>query len=123
MASRRRGNTISSLIVDGGVVEGVNLVREAVFNYFSDHFINNSEVRPSVEGLEFRHIDVLEGVSLVRPFNIEEKKTAVWNCDSYKSPGPDGINFGFIKDFWSELSGDVMQFVGDFHINGKFKRD
>jgi hypothetical protein len=34
MAGRRRGNTISSLIVDGGVVEGVNPVREVVFNFF-----------------------------------------------------------------------------------------
>ncbi|PNX65115.1 cysteine-rich receptor-like protein kinase, partial [Trifolium pratense] len=46
-----------------------------------------------------------------------EVKSAVWDCDSYKSPGPDGINFGFIKDFWAEIRGDVMSFISDFHRN------
>jgi len=30
-------------------------------------------------------------------------KQGVWDCDNYKSPGPNGINFGFIKDFWGIL--------------------
>ncbi|MCI47741.1 hypothetical protein A2U01_0068983, partial [Trifolium medium] len=30
-------------------------------------------------------------------------KAAVWDCDSFKSSGPDGIYFGFIKDFWPEV--------------------
>jgi hypothetical protein len=122
MAGRHRGNTISSLLVDGGVVEGVNPVRAAVFNYFADHFKNIQGERPSVEGLEFRRIDVMDGVTLVRPFHIDEVKAAVWDCDSYKTPGPDGVNFGFIKEFWSEMSGDIMRFVGDFHRNGKLTK-
>jgi len=122
MTSQRRSNTITSLIVDGSVVEGVTLIREVDFNYFSDHFMNNSEGRPSVEGFEFRRIDVLEGATLVRPFSIEEAKAEVWDCDSCKSLGPDGTNFGFIKDFWSELSGDIMRFVGDFHRNDKLTK-
>jgi hypothetical protein len=39
----------------------------------------------------------------------------VWDCESYKSSGPDGVNFGFIKDFWQELKDDFMRFLGDFH--------
>ena len=23
----------------------------------------------------------------------------LWVCDSFKNPGPDGVNFGFIKEF------------------------
>ncbi|MCI34932.1 cysteine-rich receptor-like protein kinase, partial [Trifolium medium] len=38
------------------------------------------------------------------------------------SPGPDGINFGFIKDFWAELRGDVMRFISEFHRNGKLTK-
>ena len=26
-------------------------------------------------------------------------KVAVWDCDSYKSSGSDGVNFGFLKIF------------------------
>jgi hypothetical protein len=46
----------------------------------------------------------------------------VWDCDNYKSPGPDGIKFGFYKDFWEDLRGDVMRFISEFHRNGKLSK-
>ena len=75
-----------------------------------------------MEGLQFRRLEHGDRVTLLHPFTIEEVKAAVWDCDSYKSPGPDGINFGFIKDFWSEISGDVLRFIGDFHMNDKLTK-
>ncbi|GAU25959.1 hypothetical protein TSUD_373600 [Trifolium subterraneum] len=66
----------------------------------------------------------LEGVAPIRETVVShfEVKAAVWDCDSYKSPGPDGINFGFIKDFWADLQGDVMRFISEFHRNGKLTK-
>ncbi|MCI24469.1 cysteine-rich receptor-like protein kinase, partial [Trifolium medium] len=64
----------------------------------------------------------LESSSLTKPFTEAEVKSAVWDCDSYKSPCPDGINFGFIKDFWAELRDDVMRFISDFHRNNKLTK-
>jgi len=58
----------------------------------------------------------------VRPFTLEEVKQAVWDCDSFKSPGPDGINFGFLKQFWTELKDDFMRFFVEFHRNGKLTK-
>jgi hypothetical protein len=46
----------------------------------------------------------------------------VWDCDNFKSLGPDGINFGFFKDFWVDLKGDVMRFISEFHRNGKLTK-
>ena len=46
----------------------------------------------------------------------------VWDCDSYKSRGLDGVNFGFIKDFWEDIKGDVMRFISEFHRNGILSR-
>jgi hypothetical protein len=43
----------------------------------------------------------------------------VWDCDNFKCPGPDGITFGFIKDFWDILREDVMWFLVEFHRNGR----
>ncbi|MCI69491.1 endonuclease/exonuclease/phosphatase family protein [Trifolium medium] len=40
---------------------------------------------------------------MTKPFLAAEVKAAVWDCDSLKCPGPNGISFGFIKDFWDEL--------------------
>lgn len=41
-----------------------------------------------------------EGGKLVVSFKELEVKNPVWDCDSVKSFGPDGLNFGFIKDFF-----------------------
>ncbi|GAU37376.1 hypothetical protein TSUD_22500 [Trifolium subterraneum] len=73
--------------------------------------------RPGVENLHFKRLNQLECSSLTKPFSEAEVKSAVWDCDSYKSPSPDGVNFGFIKDFWAELRGDVMRFIAEFHRN------
>jgi hypothetical protein len=67
-------------------------------------------------------LTLIEGGSLIKPFSLEEVKATVWDCDSYKSPGPDDINFGFIKDFWTEMQGDVMRFIAEFHRNGKLTK-
>jgi hypothetical protein len=64
--------------------------------------------RPEVDNLHFKQLSQLECGSLTKPFSEAEVKVAVWDCDSYKSPGQDGINFGFYKDFWEDLRGDVI---------------
>jgi hypothetical protein len=64
----------------------------------------------------------VEGSSLTKPFSELEVKEAVWDCDSFKSPGPDGVNFGFFKDFWDDTKGDVTRFISEFHRNGKLTK-
>ncbi|GAU46774.1 hypothetical protein TSUD_402850 [Trifolium subterraneum] len=122
LTNRRRGNTISSLQVNGVTTRGVHPIRQAVFTHFADHFKVNNVDRPRVENLHFRRLNPLECGSLIKAFSLEEVKAAVWDCDSYKSPGPDCINFGFIKDFWSETQCDIMRFISEFHRNGKLTK-
>jgi hypothetical protein len=52
-----------------------------------------------VSNLQFRTLSVGEEDGLIKPFSVDEVKDAIWDCDSFKSPGPDGVNFGFIKEF------------------------
>jgi len=59
---------------------------------------------------------------LIKPFSVEEVHALVWDYDSFKSPGPDGVNFGFIKEFWQVLKDDIMRFFTEFHRNGKLAR-
>ena len=93
-----------------------------MYEHFSFHFQSVEVVRPGVDNLVFRKLNHDDGVGLVRPFSVEEVKAAVWDCDSYKSPGPDGINFGFIKEFWPELREDIMRFINEFHKNRKLTK-
>ncbi|MCI12989.1 endonuclease/exonuclease/phosphatase family protein, partial [Trifolium medium] len=53
---------------------------------------------------------------------MEEVKAAVWDCDSYKSPEPNEINFGFIEEFWVDFIDDIMRFITDFHRNGRLTK-
>jgi hypothetical protein len=75
-----------------------------------------------VENLVFNRLTAVERSSLTKPFSEMEVKGAVRDCDNFKSLGPGGINFGFFKDFWVELKGDVMQFTYEFHRNGKLTK-
>lgn len=36
----------------------------------------------------------------------------------FKSLGPDGINFSFIKEFWLDLKDDITMFISEFHRIG-----
>lgn len=57
-------------------------------------------------------IGEVENNYLTAPFSEEEIREAVWNCESYKSPGSDGVNFSFIKQFWEEVKLDFLGFYG-----------
>jgi len=72
--------------------------------------------------MQFRSLSVRQGAGLIKIFTIEKVKAAVWDCDSYKFPGPDGISFGFIKDFWDIFKDDVMRFLLEFHRNGRLSK-
>jgi len=52
---------------------------------------------------------------MVEPFKEEEIYSAVWACGNDKSPGPDGLNFKFIKHFLNELKPEFLRFLAEFH--------
>jgi exonuclease III len=99
MSNRKRRNVVSSFLVNGVMVEGVENVCVAIYYNFSSHFKARVMERPSMAGLQFRSLSHAEGVGLVKLFSLDEVKSAVWDYDNYRCPGPDGISFGFIKDF------------------------
>jgi hypothetical protein len=112
-------NTLSHIVVNDVVVEGVSDIREAVFNHFEHHFRSVRVVRPSIANLQFNSISEDDAYYLKRPFDEENVKQAVWECDNFKSLGLDGINFGFIKEFWVDIKGAFMRFLLEFYSNGR----
>ncbi|GAU49154.1 hypothetical protein TSUD_407000 [Trifolium subterraneum] len=118
MSSRRQSNSIVSFSSNGRTMEGVNENRQIIFQHFSQHFRRKNHSRPDISGLVFNSISEADGEFLSRPFLLEEIKEAVWDCDSYKCPGPDGVNLGFFKDFWELLKVDLLNFFSDFYHHG-----
>jgi hypothetical protein len=68
LCSRRRSNSIVSLMVDGSLVEGVQPIRHAVFTHFKDHFAAQNIIRPGAENLLFKQLSYDEGRGLIKPF-------------------------------------------------------
>lgn len=69
----------------------------------------------SLKNLNFKQVSVEDNLFLTTVFSKEEIKMAVWDCEDLKSPGPDGITFDFIKDFWDSIKGDFVRFISEFH--------
>jgi hypothetical protein len=122
MSSRKRSNSIISLLADCVTIEGVEPVWQTVFQHFQNHFKRIPQTRPDIDGLVFNTLSVAEGADLTKPFLLAEIKAAVWDCDSFRCPGPDGINLGFFKDFWEILKVDLLNFFAKFHRNGKLTK-
>jgi len=122
MSNRHIRNSISFFFSNGGLVEGVQNVRSAVFDHFSTHFQPSTAPRPSMEELHFRILNHRNGAALIKPFCLEDVKAAVWDCDNFKCPGPDGVNTGFIKEFWDILKDDMMRFLTEFNRNGRLAK-
>jgi len=112
LSSHRRRNSIVSFVEDG---EGVQPIRNAVFSHFKNYFNEQHKLQPGVENLSFKTLSYMDGGSLIKHFSVEEVKAAVWDCDSFKSPGQDDVNFGFIKELWQVLKEDIMCFITEFH--------
>ncbi|GKV48452.1 hypothetical protein SLEP1_g55265 [Rubroshorea leprosula] len=119
---RWRRNEINSIQIRGDQCRGVNDIKEGVMNYFKGLFSEEEWQRPKLDGISFKQLDEADNDFLTATFSEEDIKNAVWDCDSFKSPGPDGFNFRFIKAMWEEIKQDVIGFVQEFHEHGKLVR-
>ncbi|GJW82711.1 RNA-directed DNA polymerase, eukaryota [Tanacetum coccineum] len=67
-----------------------------------------------------RRLNIKLSRDLERDVNSDEIKNVVWDCSSYKSPGPDGFTFDFFKKYWSIVGNDVVNAVKDFFSSSTF---
>jgi hypothetical protein len=52
---------------------------------------------------------------LVRPFNVEEVRDAVFQMEHNKAPGPDGFPTEFYQSCWEIIKYDLMELFWEFH--------
>lgn len=98
-------------------------VKKGVSEYFRAHFRKEGVVRPSLTHDFFsKKILDSDNAMLIAPFSEQEVIEAINNCDSGKSPGPDGFNFRFLKEFWPAFKEDFLNLMHEFYENGKLVR-
>ncbi|GKV24795.1 hypothetical protein SLEP1_g34362 [Rubroshorea leprosula] len=97
---RWKRSEMNSIYVQGTQIVEVSKMKEEISSYFESMFKEKQGERPKLDGICFKQIYVEDNSSLIKPFNVEEIKAAVEDCDSLKAPGPDGFNFRFVKSEW-----------------------
>ena len=100
MNLNRRNNSLKGVMIDGSWIDEPGRVKEAVRLFFLQRFEEIERVRPKLDGVRFQSIGQQQNDMLTGRFHEDEIKPAVSGCGREKSPGPDGLNFKFIKEFW-----------------------
>jgi hypothetical protein len=117
LKARRKSNGLLALQTPSGFAEGPVQVRAATVEFFKAHFACSDWVRPTLDGLQFPVLSDVNNDILVAPFTAEEIDDVIMSCDGFKSPGPVGFNFAFIKSIWELMKGEVRVLFDQFHGN------
>lgn len=116
---RRRRNQIQKLVSNNALVLKPMEIKNALLQDFSDFYCNSINHTPfSLSKLEWKSVSREESSFLTRNFTEEEIFCALQESDSNKAPGPDGINAGWLKKLWPQISEKVLSFFEDFHHRG-----
>ncbi|XP_022040475.1 uncharacterized protein LOC110943026 [Helianthus annuus] len=90
-------NRLNGLMIDGGWVMTPLSIKESLFEFINHQFMELMPVRRVLACPNLATISDNEAAMLECPFSVVEIKTAVWECEGDRAPGPDGFNFQFIK--------------------------
>ena len=101
---RRMKNMIKGVKIENQWCEEPRKVKENIKNFFEKRFTEKSDIKVRLDNVQFTSINRASNVSLTSRSSEDEIKEAIWDCDSSKSPGPDGFNFNFIKQFWDTIN-------------------
>jgi hypothetical protein len=115
--SRKRSNTLMALRSGRFWLSHPEDIRREVVTYFHNHFQEVTWERPKLDGIEFKHLTVVEARGLEGRFLREEVVEVISLSDGNKSPGPDGFNFSFFKKFWGILEMEVLRLFDEFHLS------
>ncbi|XP_019154304.1 PREDICTED: uncharacterized protein LOC109150749 [Ipomoea nil] len=106
---RKKKNTIARLMNDNGDwVEGEPM-NNVILEYFNRIFCseNPGSGESFFEGIVPR-VTQVQNELLLRPFEFDEVKSALFAMFPDKAPGPDGINPGFYQHFWDVVGGMLI---------------
>lgn len=91
-------------------------------NYYSELLGKKAQFRKkTVQGIMQKGPTILveQQLDILRNFNHEDVKKAMFNIGKNKSPGPDGYSSGFYKKTWCIVGQDISEVVLDFFRNGR----
>ncbi|XP_019170961.1 PREDICTED: uncharacterized protein LOC109166463 [Ipomoea nil] len=108
---RKRKNVIQRLKDDGGVWREGSALDSVVVDYYKQIFTSGGSPGSfNVDTMQSR-VTNEQNDELLRPFEPEEVRSALFSMGKDKSLGPDGMNPGFYQAFWDIIGKDISDFV------------
>ncbi|GJS39529.1 RNA-directed DNA polymerase, eukaryota [Tanacetum coccineum] len=113
---------IRGIMVDGNWIESPKAVKGEFFQHFSSRFDKPDASRATINMRYPKTLTYDQQNELESEVSNVEIKRAVWDCETDKSPGPDGFTFGFYRRFWKIIENDVYDVVKYFFTYGNIPK-
>ncbi|KAH9790374.1 reverse transcriptase domain-containing protein [Citrus sinensis] len=123
-STRKKKNSIVKLRNAQGVwcADSVE-IDTLIGTYFTELFSSNGSNNEAVVSSVMTSITAKQNQILLAPFTDADVKEALFNMHPDKSPGPDGMNPAFYKNFWHIVGADVSAACLYFIANKQFPLD
>ncbi|KAM6550152.1 hypothetical protein CsatB_021828 [Cannabis sativa] len=97
--ARKARNTISRIEKENGdVVDKEDEIVEELIGYYTKLYTSERREGMGVEGIFWRQISTESARELERPFDEEEIRRVVFDCEGNKAPGPDGFSLAVFQN-------------------------
>lgn len=83
-------------------------IKQEMVRFYRNIFEERRGDRPKFISNRVNRLSSREALELEVPFTEQEVWDVVKECGSSKAPGPDGVNFNFIKRFWMIIKDDLL---------------
>nr|GEY82698.1 RNA-directed DNA polymerase, eukaryota, reverse transcriptase zinc-binding domain protein [Tanacetum cinerariifolium] len=111
---KRSQLAIKGVLVDGEWISETIKVRNEFLMHFSNRFFAPPSSKLSLDSQFDKVLSQEQNEDLERPISKDEIKSAVWDCGTNKSPGPNGFTLEFIRKYWNIICVDIKDDVSHF---------
>ncbi|GJS80704.1 putative RNA-directed DNA polymerase, eukaryota, reverse transcriptase zinc-binding domain protein [Tanacetum coccineum] len=119
---KRRYLSIQGIKADGIWIDDPIRIKDAFHSFYNQKFQKIEVTKIVNRSLSYKSLNNEQNMFLDSTVSVSEIKSAIWDCGSDKSPGPDGFTFAFYKEFWNTIQNDVVDFVQQFFSSGNIPR-
>nr|GEY88124.1 RNA-directed DNA polymerase, eukaryota [Tanacetum cinerariifolium] len=114
LKQKRNQQMVKGIMINGEWVTNPQQVKMAFLNFYKEKFDDHASRMIFSLVTPQSMLNEAECGALESRVTMDEIRTAVWDCESQKAPGPDGFSFLFIKKYWEILKHDIETSVVSF---------
>lgn len=120
---KHRHNMPRGVSVGGAWIEEPKRVKEAVRQFFRTRFQESPELRPLLDGVDFKTIDQSDNVMLIAPFEEAEVRQLCGNVEAPIVQVQMGSISNSSRNSGRFLNQSFLDFLGNFMQTASFRKE